>query len=1137
MKLQKLTIHNIASIEDAIIDFEAEPLADSEVFLITGKTGAGKSTILDAICLALYAKTPRMENTKMKGDIPEEKQSLKIDDTRQLLRRNTAEGWASLAFTGSNDVHYEATWSVARAHRKVNGKIQNKVWQLKNLDKEETLTKENEIRAEIQRAIGLDFAQFCRTVMLAQGDFTIFLNSKDDDKAEILEKITGVDAYSKIGAKVYEITGKKEQDWKDAKTKVEGISTLTDEEIEERKGQLDELNAQYNELKVKSDRDKAKRDWLKTNEQMTQQANDAEAALQKANEVVQSESFKEKEALVSEWNSTIDARHWLSEIETSKHDKQKQEKVLTTLHEDFTDLLCGQRYEKEAAQQIADELEKVDTFLKQEADKSAVYAQSQTIAGLLRTVGNGRQTITNIQKEIEKKNKTLSEELLPKLTKAEEAAKAVKETFEQEEIRVKEQEKETEALNLPKLRGERDAAKELLGNIKTAKERMDSLEEAKAILEEKRKSLTEHQRAVKEMKEKASTMDSPLHDAKQQMDLRKEVLDKQSDSINKFAKTLRQKLHEGDTCPVCGQKIVGTLPHEDELAKLVEELKDDYDKAENEYNRLTDEKNKLDAQISAETNACEREAKALENDNSVTTAQQKAVEACKACGVDKWDDSVRPALDSLKQKTDESLRALNDKIMAGEKQEATTKQLRNALETRRKEMEQKEAEMQKVEKEVDDCKSDISTDNTLMDSKQKEVDDAVAKVESLVTAGSWATDWHQAPIDFATALVKAAQEYDRQEKRKQTLTTQQQTSETNRTNVAAVITTILSDMPEWKSIEAPSARKTDNLLGKANSVANKVTAALTQLKSANQKNKEYTAKLDTFVAQNASLTVERISQLATYSAEDISREDANLKRDRDAVVAKRTLLENAKTQMKDHQAKRPELTEEDTPEQLAERLDNYDRQQTELGERRGAINQELKTNEDNRKRIGELKKDIDRKEEEYKKWSRMNQLIGDATGNKFRKIAQSYVLASLIHSANSYMRTLTDRYTLEVEPGTFVIMLIDAYQGFVSRAASTISGGESFLVSLSLALALSDIGQTLSVDTLFIDEGFGTLSGEPLQHAIDTLRSLHSKSGRHVGIISHVEELRDRIPVQIQVNQEGHNSSSTIRIVPEQEEA
>ena len=129
------------------------------------------------------------------------------------------------------------------------------------------------------------------------------------------------------------------------------------------------------------------------------------------------------------------------------------------------------------------------------------------------------------------------------------------------------------------------------------------------------------------------------------------------------------------------------------------------------------------------------------------------------------------------------------------------------------------------------------------------------------------------------------------------------------------------------------------------------------------------------------------------------------------------------------------------------------------------------------------------------------------------------------------MRELTDRYALKVVPGTFVISVEDAYQGFASRPASTISGGESFLVSLSLALALSDIGETLSVDTLFIDEGFGTLSGAPLQNAVNTLKALRKKADRHVGIISHIDELKDRIPVRIQVEKSGKTASSTVQVV------
>ena len=106
MKFQKLIIHNIASIEDAVIDFEAQPLVDSEVFLITGKTGAGKSTILDAICLALYADTPRLYSTKMQGVTMDAEKEVKIDDPRQLMRRNTAQAHASLTFIGSNDASH-----------------------------------------------------------------------------------------------------------------------------------------------------------------------------------------------------------------------------------------------------------------------------------------------------------------------------------------------------------------------------------------------------------------------------------------------------------------------------------------------------------------------------------------------------------------------------------------------------------------------------------------------------------------------------------------------------------------------------------------------------------------------------------------------------------------------------------------------------------------------------------------------------------------------------------------------------------------------------------------------------------------------------------------------------------------------
>ena len=209
MKLQKLTIRNLASIEDAVIDFEHGPLGEESLFLICGETGAGKTTILDSICLALYNETPRMdraENERYKDAAQTasgKKEDIAINDNRQLMRRNTGEAWSELEFTGSNDIPYTARWYVARAHRKVSGSLQSVKWTLENRKTGIQLTKIAEIKAEIHKAVGLSFEQFCRTTLLAQGDFTKFLQSKESEKSDILEKLTGTGIYSRIGAEIY----------------------------------------------------------------------------------------------------------------------------------------------------------------------------------------------------------------------------------------------------------------------------------------------------------------------------------------------------------------------------------------------------------------------------------------------------------------------------------------------------------------------------------------------------------------------------------------------------------------------------------------------------------------------------------------------------------------------------------------------------------------------------------------------------------------------------------------------------------------------------------------------------------------------------------------------------------------------
>ena len=1130
MKLQKLTIHNIASIEDAVIDFEAQPLADSEVFLITGKTGSGKSTILDAICLALFANPPRLKSTQMEGNTKDEEKDITIKDPRQLMRRNTGEASVTLTFMGSNGVHYEATWEVARARKKATGNLQNKTWQLKNLDQNYTIAKDAEIVAEIKTAIGLDFNQFCRTTLLAQGEFTRFLNSKDSEKAEILEKITGVDIYSKLGKKVYELTGDKEKDWKDAKRLVEGTTTLSDEEVAEKNRQIEEFETQYKAVKMANDKDKGKLEWIKADTLLAVELDKATVEHQQALAAVESPDFKAKELLVKQWNDSIEARNWLEAMNKAEKDKSDQQRKLSSLRLDYLGLLSGFAFAEQEISKAKSELESVEIILETEKDRASVYGNVQTITGFLSAIDGGRTKIEDNQRVVNEGNKDLTEKLQPALQRAQDDANAAQADFDKQDAEIKAQEEAVEALQLGDLRNQREKAKNLLQNIMTTIERIDLYRQEKKRREETSKELEKTLAEIEQKKEKAAQLEPLIRDARVKMDTCKEMLDKQTDTIHDYTKFLRQKLHVGDTCPVCMQEIKNGLPHEEELAKLVGGLEAAFKDAENAYQNLLNEKNKQDAEINAAISSYQSAKDAFEKDTSLETAKRKVVDGCKLCGIEKIEETTPDKLDSLQKQTEKEVANLDKKISEGEKKDADNREQRKVLESMRKSLDQLNSAAQTALQAVNDCKSRIATAEELVKTKVEEVSAAETNAAKYIT-GRWDCDWRETPKAFADELKRKAEAYQDNVQQKQTIENKLSKLTDEGDRVKEVIADIRQMMPEWEDLEATNIALLPDILRKANGVKNGTSTALVQLEKAEEDFGFNSRKLEAFLVDHTEISKERLVELSGYAQQSVNDLNLSLNAEKNNVLTKKILMDDVLRRQNVHRQEKPDLKEGETAELLEARINDVDSMLDEILSKKSAVSQELKSDEEKKDQLGQLIEDANSKNAEYQKWSRLNQLIGDATGSKFRKIAQSYVLDSLIHSANSYMKTLTDRYTLKVTPGTFVISIEDAYQGYVSRAASTISGGESFLVSLSLALALSDIGQQLAVDTLFIDEGFGTLSGEPLQNAINTLRSLHTKSGRHVGIISHVEELQERIPMQIQVVQEGNNSSSKINVV------
>ena len=1153
MILQQLQIHNIASIEDATIDFEAQPLADSEVFLITGKTGAGKSTILDAICLALYASTPRLENTSMQGEMRDNEKDIKIKDPVQLMRRNTGEAFVRLTFTGSNGVHYEAQWSVARARNKVTGKIQNKKWALRNLDTDFTYAKDKEIREEIALAIGLDFKQFCRTTLLAQGEFTRFLNSKDDEKAEILEKITGVDAYSRIGAKIFEQTVEKKKIWEDSRQKIEGIQILNDEEIAQKNNQLQQLDEQSQQLKTTLEKEQKKLRWLQREQDFRQRKEQAKEDLAHVKTIAESDETQQQEQTIALWNHTIEARAKMNEAASCAKTILQQENQLQSLEQTFRQIQGAQSYELQQEQTIALSIRNIDDNLAQEAPKVNLYENAQTLNTLIESFLKNKKDAANNLQYANQIKKELNTQYQPKLENTKTMLEECQKTYNQQVIKAQEAETELEQLYLPQLRQQQEALKTLLNDIQAAKNLLELLHEEQNRHVLSKENLVQLQNSIQEKEKLLLVLKQESHDAEIRKNALQLAYEKQRESINKWAKSIRIKLQIGDTCPVCQQRIESTLPHEDNIDALVIEAEKLYKDAENEYNKILTSQNAIDADIKALKNSLANEQKVFAKcSESLAKATQKAQEAAKKIPEGENETQTLATLEKV-----------SAQIAEAEVKEKEAKKLRTLRDQKLQEYEVLRNGMLAAQQKVNDTQHRIELVEAQISLQTKDNEKAQNDIQTLIGEAeklSWKNDWHTMLTEFGKEVEDGAITYKMNTEKQQKLVAELKQFEEGNKNLAAALDAIIKLMPTWgtPSKEPLVLKRIPKVLTRASELQSQITAALQQISAAKEKEedtkkwlKEFMEKkqemLKDFTEKEQEILLDEnlLLQLDTLQQCDIAEKTEAINRIKQQLVSKQTVWDEQEKAYQLHTGEYEALFDEDEKMPIGEKMSeeesldtristciaSLEAQLSELGNQRGGIIRDLEIDRSNKAKVGSLLQESAQKKADFEKWSRLNQLLGDATGNKFRRIAQSYVLASLIHSANGYMRTLSDRYILKVVPGTFVISLEDAYQGYVSRAASTLSGGESFLVSLSLALALSDIGTQLSVDTLFIDEGFGTLSGEPLQHAVNTLRSLHSKSGRHVGIISHVEELKERIPVQIRVNQEGNNSSSTIEIV------
>lgn len=1032
MELRTLKIHNIASIEDAEINFKSEALTKDGVFLISGNTGAGKTTILDAVCLALFATTPRIDNNKVQGAISEYDQSVAINDIRQLLRRHTGEGWVSLTFKGSDMMEYEASIFFRRARGKEDGKLQQKTRKLTD-NKGNVWVKDRDIQEQIQRAIRLDFSQFCRTTMLAQGEFTRFLNSKDEDKAAILEKITGADIYSRIGSKIFDLHKTAAENLENKKNAALNLMPLDVEKL----NALHEEKNGLTETKVltaaRIDKLHAHINWFEKGENIRKNLIKANADFENASKVLDNDDFREKEKTVARWKETTEPRKWLIDADRQKELIEKAENKLSNLAEDFKHIV-----------------------IRTEAYKSIAL------------------------KKIEDTKSGIEERLIPKLSRGKEDIEKINCQITDLQKQAEEKRVRLAALNMKDISAVYEEC-ERLSNLIV---RLEHLRKNVEALKEKRET---DKLNLLSRESELITKNKALEKAAGELDACRKIYKdaenlyiRQKTTVDDWARNIRHILNVGDRCPVCNRTIDSPLPTEEEFLALTLPVKEAFEKAAEKLDSAERAYNDLKALVTVLDTNYKTAKTDFEKDNSLQNAVKEFSECSIIIGLENPED-FENEIEAVKKNNDLKKEEASEKLSICSK-------IQSEIDTLSKQINSLLSRKEQISRDNDKLTATIAEKNNELRAGEAVLNnDMTFFLKQRVDILSAKPGWSFSPdADEVDMICRAGAEGI--------------SSEKLRDSFNSIITGISS---------------------------------LDTIVSENRKNLSDNEKLLSSYLAGSVIDADTLRNLSNLTNDRIAFLEENIRKVVEIFSERKAAVETLKRQLEEWAAEKisGEIEADETKESANMLLAAAEQEQENVVRRIGAIEEIFNNEKEKNEKLSTLRDEIEKLETKRIKWEKLNRMFGSQDGSKFRRIAQSYILGSLVKTANIYMSKLVPRYRLHVTPGTFVISVEDAYMGYDRRAGSLISGGESFLVSLALALALADMGDGLSVDILFIDEGFGSLSGEHLTRAITTLRSLHKTGRRLVGVISHVEELRERIPSQILVEQSPGSSSSAISIV------
>ncbi len=1241
MRFVRIHLENLNSLYgEWDVDLEKE-LGGAPVFLIHGKTGAGKSTLMDAVSLALFGQTPRLAEKKGKADF----------DAHLVMSRGTAKASAQLEFTkteGGLEQRYRATWTCRRARGKADGKPQDPVRTIERWDGGDWV----ELASSHQKKVfgpafdevleKMNVEDFKRTVLLAQGEFAAFLQVDDDERARILERLTDTEQYKRIGKRAAERTTAAKAAAESARALADKFPGCTPEQEQALIESLQKATDDEVGLRQDKERVEAALGWRKAVDDAQRRLD--EGLRLEASALEEIESHAPELRRLAEHERCQDAAALLAGSRAASTRLESERSSCGTLEIKRADQ-HAELLREESAFNEANALRQERQRVRDEAQPAIVEAR-RLRAVLVAAQGElqaARMLTVAARSKREQSDKRLGllQEAEKKACDAKreaEAAAAALEPFRDlverigllevqhtslaESMQVVEKlraERSESAESLETCRRESAALEERLARLQPeVSEANDAVAQAQASLSD---MLGDHadpaalRRSLEEEANAARRMQSTLASARRLLGEVRSAQEQQAASASTTAgkrneaeqiaasiaadeasvaqlaagletrrQTLehlgwargiareRDRLRSGEDCPLCGSKEhpaidSGSYAEEDrrigehcealeaELRNLEEQRK----RVEKGLKRQRKEHAEAEGRAVAEERLAAEYAAAA--DRALSALRETEVTAGVSLGEDATIERLGVEVDAKlvdisnrRDRLELLTKAVSDAqatLQRNEREQARARADATKNAARTAELQAKLSELDKQEQRIsaEMSKGSASLRRTLepfgllRDGVElaESLREARAKVDSLKRADAALLELRDAVVTARADREKAGvAQVEAAESERAALEKEQERSDAEalcRQHVADALDGRDPDVVQREldeSVKQASIAE-DRLRAKASALREALAATDARIVEAKRRCAEGATEVESFSQQlQAKLQELGIAGPGELEArlldeptrERMSQDRTRWERNRQDAA---TRTAERRSALEAVVARRPEGADDTAA------LESLDSQAKEAGERwdeavrtKAAREAECARMAGDRRKAAELHEAWQAAQREADLWCRLHDLIGTNNGGAFQLYAQTLNLQELVRRANVHLGRLSDRYSLCRAEGRLAFAIRDEWQAGQSRPLTTLSGGETFLVSLALALALADYRTvSMPIETLLLDEGFGTLDEETLGTAMQALESLHA-AGMQVGVISHVEALKEKIPARIHVEKMGNGRSRVV---------